>query len=150
MEAFQLWAITAQFTLATLYVAPLQHLINTMRNRESHLCLLAAERPSLSQAESGSTTVSDGVGNMQRPHRIAICSFIKSSHRACFSAKDQITLRCNISSTWSQCGLHGKLKKNHLTTSEKLKITIALIDLMWNRYAYAVQQGEVFLNCFAQ
>ena len=65
MEAFQLGAITAQFTLATLYVAPLQHLINTMRNRDSHLCSLAAERPSLNQAESGGTTVSDALqGNM--------------------------------------------------------------------------------------
>lgn len=62
MEALQLGAITAQFTLATLYVAPLQHLINTMRNRD--LCLLAAERPSLNQEDRLSATIG---GKKQSP-----------------------------------------------------------------------------------
>lgn len=64
MEALQLGAIRAQFTLATLYVAPLQHLINTMRNRDSHLCLLAAERPSLNQEDRLSATIG---GKKQSP-----------------------------------------------------------------------------------
>lgn len=75
-KRFQLRAITAQFTLATLYVAPLQHLINTMRNRESY-CVCWQLRSCLSIRP----TVSDCLGNLHHPCWIAICSFIKSSHR---------------------------------------------------------------------
>lgn len=62
MEVLRLRAITAQFTLATLYVAPLQHLINTTRNRESRF--LAAEEPPLNRWKHGCRRC---VGNMRRP-----------------------------------------------------------------------------------
>ena len=41
----------SRLSLLWLLYTPLQHLINTMRNRDSHLCLLAAERPSLNQED---------------------------------------------------------------------------------------------------